>query len=155
MWIWNIIFNFLFLRFVMKNLIQKKFLNCLESELAEEFLHLLLKLMSLSFYLKKDFRRNLENFQGRYLFKSRDESITVAAIFKNKKLKVKEKKIDNTDVTVIFKDQKALMKFLLSSKPDILNSLLKQEVIFDGNLNYLLKFIFMSKHLQLMATGKL
>ncbi|MDY6881648.1 MAG: hypothetical protein V2J25_07615 [Desulfatiglans sp.] len=133
---------------------QKKFLDCMGSEFAEEFLQLLLRLMSLFFVLNRNFRRNIQDFNGRYLFKSRDNRITVAAVFKNKRLKVYKKEIDNTNVTITFRDSKALMNYLLSPKPDILGSLLRQDVVINGNLNYVYKFAYMAKHLQLMATGK-
>ena len=150
----TIILNFFTLRYFRFFKAKKRFLENLGSEFAEEFLQLLLNLMSLMFFLNKDFRKNIKDFNARYLFKSKDSQITIAAIFKNNKMKVYEKEIDNTNVTVIFKNSKALMNFLLSPKPDILNSILKQEVTFDGNLNYLYKFIFMSRRLQSMVTGK-
>ena len=150
----TIILNFITLRYFRFTKAKKRFLDNLGSEFAEEFLQLLLNLMSLMFFLNKDFKRNIKDFNARYLFKSKDSQITIAAIFKNNKMKVYEKEIDNTNVAVIFKNSKALMNFLLSPKPDILNSILKQEVTFDGNLNYLYKFIFMSRRLQSMVTGK-
>ncbi|OPY13729.1 MAG: hypothetical protein A4E66_00645 [Syntrophus sp. PtaB.Bin001] len=130
----------------------KKFSDCLSSELAEDFLMLLLNLMSVVFLIDRDFRKNIERFNGRYLFKSKDGRLTVAALFENDRLKVKEKEIPDADITIFFKDGKALMNYLLSPKPDILGSILKQEVSLDGNLNYLYKFAFMAKRLQLMAT---
>ncbi|MBW2644874.1 MAG: hypothetical protein JRE23_01610 [Deltaproteobacteria bacterium] len=146
--------NFILLRNIRAKRVQKRFSDCIESKFAEEFLELLLKLMGLVFFLNKDFRRNIKNFNGRYLFRSRDDKITVAAVFRDNKLKVSEKKIDNTNVTVTFRNSKALMNYLLSPKPDILGSILKQDVTIDGNFNYLYKFAYMSKHLQLMMTGK-
>lgn len=146
--------NFILLRSFRAKRVQKRFRDCVESEFAEEFLELLLKLMGLVFFLNKDFRRNIKNFNGRYLFRSRDDKITVAAVFRDNKLKVSEKKIDNTNVTVTFRNSKALMNYLLSPKPDILGSILKQDVTIDGNFNYLYKFAYMSKHLQLMMTGR-
>ncbi|MBT9448147.1 MAG: hypothetical protein GWM81_01615 [Desulfobacterales bacterium] len=133
---------------------QKQFLNCIESELAEGFTELLLRLMSLVLFLNMDFRRNIKNFRGRYLFRSRDDEITVAAVFRDNRLRVYDKAIANTDVTVTFKDARALMNYILSPKPDILGSILRQDVVIDGNFNYLYKFAYMAKHLQLMATGK-
>ena len=147
------ILNLILLRNFRAKTLRKRFLNCIESEFAEEFLELLLKLMSLVFFLDKDFKRNIENFNGRYLFKSRDNKITVAAIFRDNQMKVYEKNIDRTDVTVNFKDAKALMNYLLSPKPDILGSILRQDVTIDGNLNYLYKFAYIARHLQLMVTG--
>ena len=146
--------NFILLRNIRAKSLQKRFLNCIESGFAEGFLELLLKLMNLVFFLNKDFKRNIENFNGRYLFKSRDNKITVTAIFRNNRMKVYEKITDRTDVTVNFKDAKAIMDYLLSPKPDILGSILKQDVTIDGNLNYLYKFAYMARHLQLMVTGR-
>ncbi|MDL1967387.1 MAG: hypothetical protein LWW97_02275 [Deltaproteobacteria bacterium] len=148
------ILNFILLRTIRATRLQKRFLNCIESEIAEEFLEQLLRLMGLVFLLNKDFKRNIENFNGRYLFQSRDNKITMAAIFRDNRMKVYEKAIDRTNVTVNFKDAKALMDYLLSPKPDILGSILKQDVTIDGNLNYLYKFAYMARHLQLMVTGR-
>lgn len=133
----------------------KSFSDCLTSEVAEEFLQLLLGLMSVVFLFDHDFRKNIEGFNGRYQFRSKDGCITVAALFGDDRLEVREEEIPDPDITVLFKDGKALMGYLLTPKPDILGSMLRQEVSLDGNLNYLYKFAFMAKRLQLMATGAL
>jgi len=130
----------------------KNFSNCLSSEFAEDFLQVLLGLMAVVFILDHDFRKNIERFSGRYQFKSKDGHITVAALFKDNRLEVREEEIPDPDVTIFFKDGKALMGYLLTPKPDILGSMLRQEVSLDGNLNYLYKFAFMAKRLQLMVT---
>lgn len=132
----------------------KEIFESFDSEVTEEFLELLLNAMRISYVFNKDFRKNIEGFEGRYLFKSRDGNITVAAIFKNGKLNVKEKEIGNTDMTVGFRNAKALREFIFSPKPDILGSILRQDVVVDGNFNYMFKFAYMAKHLQLMVTGK-
>jgi len=131
----------------------KEFSDCLSSELAEDFLQLLLGLMSVVFMFDRGFRKNIAGFNGRYQFRSKDGSITVAALFGDNRLEVREEEIPNPDITVLFKDGKALMGYLLTPKPDILGSMLRQEVSLDGNLNYLYKFAFMAKRLQLMASG--
>jgi len=131
----------------------KKFGDSLTSEFAEDFLQLLLGLMSVVFMFDHDFRKNIERFNGRYQFKSMDGCLTVAALFGENRLDVREEEIPNPDITILFKDGKALMGYLLTPKPDILGSMLRQEVLLDGNLNYLYKFAFMAKRLQLMATG--
>ncbi len=147
--------NILFFRRFRSSRAKKGFLASLASETAEEFLKVLLKLMSLIFLLNNDYRRNIKDFNGRYLFRSRDDEITVGVIFKNNKMKVYEKKINNTNVTITFRDYKTLMNFLFSPKPDILGSILRQDVTYRGNLNYLSKFAYMSKRLQLMMTGNI
>ncbi len=131
----------------------RKFSSSLESEFAEEFLENLMRLMSLVLRLDHDYKKNIIGFSGRYQFMSSDGAITVAAVFNDDAMEVSEEIIADPNITVTFKDGKALMGYLLSPKPDVLGSLLRQEVLLDGNLNYLYKFAFMAKRLQLMATG--
>ncbi len=152
---WNAFQNFLFMRSQRARKISQKWVATMQSEGCEEFLHLLLHLMRLVFLIDSDFRRNMENFSGRYLFCSRDRQITVAAVFANSRLQIKKEEIPDTDVTVIFRNARALMGFLLSPKPDILGAVLRQDVTVEGNLNYLYKFAFMAKRLQLQAAGGL
>jgi hypothetical protein len=133
----------------------KNFLNCLSSEFAEDFLQLLLNLMSIVLLFDHNYQKNILGFNGRYQFKSKNGDITVAALFKNNRMEIREEQIPNPDITVLFKDGKTLMGYILSPKPDILGSILHQEVSLDGNLNYLYKFAFMAKRLQLMAGGKI
>ncbi len=130
-----------------------KFASSLESEFAEEFLENLMRLMSLVLLFDKDYKKNIIGFNGRYQFMSSDGAITVAAVFNDDSMEVSEEVIADPNITITFKDGKALMGYLLSPKPDVLGSLLRQEVQLDGNLNYLYKFAFMAKRLQLMATG--
>ncbi len=128
----------------------KKFQNCFESEVAEEFLQTLLNLMQFMFVINHDYRQNIRNFNGRYQFLSKDGQLSVAAIFKNGRMKVVEKVIDAPNITITFRDGRTLLNFLISPRQDILNSMLRQDVKTDGNLNYLYKFGFMAKQLQLM-----
>jgi len=152
---WDNLLNMILMRSRRAQSAAQKFMEMLQSEEAEEFLEVLLKLMGLVFCLDKDYQRNLQNFDGRYLFRSQDRQITVAAVFKDNRLKVTEEEIGDTHMTVIFRNAKALMGFLLSPKPDILGSMLRQDISIDGNLNYLYKFAYMAKHLQLKVTGGL
>lgn len=133
--------------------ILKKFAACLDSELAEDFLRILLELMGAVLLLNSDFRRNIAGFKARYQFRSSDDTITVAAVFDRSTLNVSEEIIDNPNISITFSDGKALMNYLLSPKPDVLGSMLRQEVRLDGNLNYLYRFAYLAKRLQLMATG--
>ncbi len=150
----NIIDKSLFSDLDLRTALEKWFKD-MESEGAEEFLEILLKVMSLVFQLNvKDFRRNIEGFSGRYLFMSKDKGITVSAVFKDTDMTVAEGVIDNPDIAITFRNGKALMDYILSPKPDILGSMLRQDVTLDGNLNYLYKFAYMAKHLQLMARGE-
>jgi formate C-acetyltransferase len=128
----------------------RDFDKCLKSEVAEEFLQLLLRLMELTFAVNPAFRKNIEGFAGRYLFKSADGEVTMAAIFKDGTMEVREALIDNADITVTFRNGRTLLNLILSPRQDILGSMLRQDVKTEGNLNYLYRFGAMAKQLQLM-----
>ncbi len=135
--------------------VQRRYRKCIESEVAEEFLQLLLKLMGLAYRLDGDFRRNIEGYKATIQFRSVDDSVTMVARFSGDKLKTVETLVDNADSTLVFKDGRALLNYLLSADRDILKMLLKNEVILTGNLNNVLKFGYMATHLQLALTGEL
>ena len=137
----------------------EKFRNSLieiDPEIVEEFLELLLKVMSLMLWVNRDYHRNIQGFKGKYLFKSKDGKLTVRAIFKRSPifrhdyLKVSEGELADADITVTFEDTKALMRLLLSPRPDILGPLLAGEVAVAGNVNYIFKFGYMTIQLQQM-----
>ena len=135
--------------------LMKEWLKSMESEAAEEILEKLLTFMRFAFFFNyRNVRRNIDGFHGKYLFRSKDDKITVSAIFDDGKLNVSKNKIDDPDITVTFKNGRTLLNYLFSPKQDILGSILKQEVVPEGNLNYLYKFAYMAKRFQLMATGK-
>jgi len=138
--------------FILDNVL-KKFINCMESEFAEDFLKILLELMGVVLFVDSDYRKNIMGFKGRYQFRSSDDAITVAAVFDNDALDVSEEVIEKPNISITFKNGKALMNYLLSPKPDVLGSMLRQEVRLEGNLNYLYRFAYLAKRLQLMATG--
>lgn len=136
--------------------IAQKWLDSMGPEGAEGFLLLLLKLMDVVFMLNIwNFRDNIKGFNGRYVFHSKDNSIIASASFKNGNMKIYDRIIDKPNVTITFRDDKALTNYLLSPKPDILGSILRQDVTVSGNLCYLYKFAYMAKRLQLLATGQI
>lgn len=130
-------------------------MKCLQDEAAEDFLQLIFNLMRLAFKLDADFRKNIDGFTGKYQFRSVDNSVTVAALFTGKDLKIEERLIPDADVSVIFKDSRALMNYLLATDRDILKMVLNNEVVLKGNMNYMMKFGYMANHLQLAITGRL
>lgn len=133
----------------------EQFHNSLTSEMAEEFLQTLLNLMMIVFVVNYDYRRNIKNFEGRYQFCSKDGQVTIAAVFHNGRMAVMEKKIERPNITITFRDGKTLLNFIISPRQDILGSMLRHDVVTDGNLNYLYKFGFMAKQLQLMMPPQL
>ncbi len=121
---------------------------CFESEVAEEFLEALLRLMSYMFMLLPRYKENIKDFTGRYQFASKDGSIAMAALFDRGKMKVMEGTIEDPHITVIFRDGKALLKYLMAPKQDIIVSILRHDIETEGNLNYLYRFGFLARELQ-------
>jgi len=133
------------------NFITRLLLRKLRKELVGKatdiFLELLLRGMDLAFYLSKGYRKNIKDFEGRYLFTTADDVVAAAATFEHGDMEVHKEAIDDWDVRVTFKDAGALNAFLFSRDQDILDSLLANDVELDGNLNYIYKFGFMARDL--------
>ncbi|NIM12189.1 MAG: hypothetical protein GTO45_08760 [Candidatus Aminicenantes bacterium] len=128
----------------------KKMINCIKTELLDDFLEMLLRIIRLTLCLDRGYRRNIKDFNARYAFRSEDGRIAASAIFKNNKMKMKKDAIEDTNVTVVFKDGKTLWEFLMADDPDVFSFVLENKLRYEGNLNYLLKFGYMSKRLKLM-----
>lgn len=123
--------------------------GAINTQAMDLFLETLLRLMGFAFMLDKSYRRNIEGFEGRYVFTSRDHRIAASAIFEDNRMTVKNQAVEHPDITLVFKDGKALRHFLFSENPDIIAAILDNEISYTGNLNYLAKFAYMAKHLQL------
>lgn len=125
----------------------RKLIREFQGTATDKFLELLLRAMDLSFCLSRSYRRNIKNFKGRYVFRTADHVVAAAITFANANMKVYDKEIDKWNVRITFKDAPALQAFLFSKNQDILDSILKNEVEVDGNLNYIHKFGFMARDL--------
>ncbi len=125
----------------------KKIKDEICGEVTDEFLELLLKGMDLAFFFSSSYRRNINGFKGRYLFRTSDNKVAASAIFKDSDMQVRDSAIEDWDVRVTFKNATALSNFIFSKNQDILNSLLANEVEVDGNLNYIYKFGFLARDL--------
>ena len=132
----------------MLRLMTRDLKNQLLGKLTNKFIFLLLRGLDTTFALYKDYREdNIRDFRGRYLFRTSNEDVVASAVFKDGEMKVPKGAIDDWDVRVTFKDSEALRDFIFSKDQDILDSLLKNEVEVDGNLNYVYKFGFMARDL--------
>ena len=133
------------------NFVAKLILRKLKRELlgkvTDMFLESLLAGMDLAFYLSKGYRKNIKDFEGRYLFRTAEDVVAAAATFKDGDMQYHREPIDDWNVRVTFKDYEALNAFLFSRDQDILDSLLENKVELDGNLNYIYKFGFMARDL--------
>ncbi len=134
--------------------------------LTDHFLHRLLQAMDISFHLSQSFvgrmppldsilggyHRNIKGFKGRYLFETRNGA-KEGVVFEHDRMKVLDNGIDDWNVKVTFKDDWALLGFLVKgSQGDVMDELLGHKVEAQGNLNYLMKFGFMARDL-LMRFG--
>lgn len=116
-------------------------------ELSDSSLHVMLLGMDLAFYVIRSYRKNIENFNGRYLFRTSDNAIVESVTFSGGDMQVHNDAIDDWDVRVTFADVPAFWRFVFSKNQDILDSLLRNEVETTGNLNYIYKFGFMARDL--------
>jgi len=126
-----------------------KLIEQLSGKVTDEFLELLFRGMKLAFFLMKDYRKNLQNFSGRYFFNTSDGSVAASVVFQNGKMKVYGNEIPAWNIRITFKNAGALRRYLFSKDQDILNSILANEVEVTGNLNYIYKFGFMVRELML------
>ena len=145
--------NFILLRGLRLRRLERRLTSCLGTELAESFLEVLLKLMRLVFLADPAFRRNIEGFRGRYVLASADGGLALTASFADGRMKVRRGKLPDPNLTITFRDERALFGLLSSPRPDILNALLHQDVVTEGNLNYLYKLAYMATSLVRRVTG--
>lgn len=139
------------------NLYRKYFLNRYRSRLSNDilsgtldfFLETLLKLMRLAFLVDPDYRRNIEGFNAKIAFASKDGEIGATAVFAKNKMKVRRDKVEDATVTLYFKDGRSLMNFVFSDNRDIASAVIDRVITYEGNMNYLLKFVYMATHLAL------
>lgn len=121
---------------------------------SDKLLEILLHAMDFAFWLSRGYRKNIDHFKGKYLFVTQDGDVAAAAIFNNGDMKVNHDAISDWDVKVSFTDEIAFMEFLFAKNQDILNSLLKNDVQVEGNVNYLYRFGFLAKDLQNRILGR-
>jgi hypothetical protein len=142
----------------------REFLDSLENETAETILEGLFVLMKARFKIDpiipgSDFGENIKDFTGRYQFRSKKGDIGVLLKFNNGDMHWEESLSQDVNATVEFKDGRALINYLINyvikEDRDILQSVLNNEIRRSGNLNYLFKYLFMTNHMLLEATGKL
>lgn len=63
----EVLLNLLLFRKFRAKIVGKRFVACIQSEFTETFLDVLLNLISLLICVDKDFRKNLKDFEARYL----------------------------------------------------------------------------------------
>jgi pyruvate dehydrogenase complex dehydrogenase (E1) component len=127
---------------------KKNVINIICDEALDFSLEMMLRFMRLYLRINESYRRNIDGFNARYSIKTRDGRIDVGIIFSNGKMSVKTHTIKDSNISIEFKDGKAVREFLLADSPDVIGAILNGDVSYEGNLNYLSKFAYMSKNLK-------
>ena len=142
----------------------QRFLDSLQAETAETILEGLFLIMQARLFIDpiiigSDFRKNIDNFTGRYLFRSKSGDIGVRLDFEHGGMAWHESLNPEVNATLQFKDGRGLINYLFSflvlQNRDLLSSVIHNDIKVSGNLNYLYKFLYMVNHILLEATGKL
>jgi len=120
-----------------------------------EIIEALFKGVGLLISIHPVLREDVRTLQAGYLLTTADGRMTVTAEFANGRLWAKRTKSSPVNVTLIFKDAPTILKLFTSPKPDLLNAMLKQQIAFDGNLNYLLKLAYLLRRVLLITRGEL
>jgi pyruvate formate-lyase/glycerol dehydratase family glycyl radical enzyme len=106
--------------------------------------YLLFKSMGLRFTFDRGFRRLIKNehntFNKTIAFRTRDGSVRVYALFEDGKMKVKHGSPPKADVTLIFKDTDVVRELAGVSPYEVLDYLLNNKIVLQGNLSYLMQF---------------
>jgi hypothetical protein len=131
--------------------LERRWADELAGEAMNGFFELLLDALSLLMAFAPFWRRSVHGFRGRYQFVSSDGDIHTAVTFERSllfgtRMRVESGSIENPDVKLEFKNGEALYSFLLSGGSDIFSAILDNKLSFSGNINYLLKFAYLSQH---------
>lgn len=143
------IFHFIFGRLLLNRHL-KRIRDNVTNGMMDGVLEILLNAMSLLLFIDKDFRRNIEGFHSRYSFSSKKGEIQAAFETKNNKMKVYPQVIANSNITIYFQDGETLWRMLTSGNVDIFSYILKNEISYEGNPNYVFKFGYMANHIMTM-----
>ena len=116
--------------------------------IGDKLLELLLHGMDMALAFSRSCRAGIRNFNGKYLFMTKDRGVVSSVTFDNGDMKVHHDRVEGWNVRVNFSDEAALMEYLFSEDQDILNTILENEVEVNGNLNYVYRFGYLAKNVR-------
>jgi hypothetical protein len=117
--------------------------------LTDDFFELLLRGMDLALLLSPRYRAAAAGFDGVVVFCTKNGKVAVTAVFAGGDLRVEREARPAWDCRITFADSDAIWSFLLAEDQDILDSILRNAVEVEGNLNYVYRFGFLAKELAL------
>lgn len=133
--------------------LSRKVLSQLRGSVTNEIMLLLLEAMDVYACLCKDYRKNLDRWQGDLVFTTLDGAVKATARMNSGDMQVIRDTVPNPAVLVEFKDAAALRRFFFSKDQDILDSILHNEVQVSGNYNHVYRFGFLARDLELRLLG--
>lgn len=135
----------------MTRIFSRRLVEQIRGAATDDFLELLLGGMALALSLSRSYRRNIRGFSATYVFATSDGAVGATARFDGHSMHVDKTAANDWTVRVLFKDAKALRRFLFGKNQDILDSILRNEVEVFGNVNYVYKLGFLARDLERRA----
>lgn len=121
----------------------------LNNALTDGFLEALLRGMQAAFALCSSYRRNIEDFNAVFVFRTVDERVGATAVFHHGRLDVESQPRAIFDTRISFRDANGLRNSLLAGDSNILETMLSDPVDAEGNLSNLYRFGYLAKELTL------
>ncbi|NOY69255.1 MAG: formate acetyltransferase [Deltaproteobacteria bacterium] len=124
----------------------KNGLGKMKNVLLNTATRLALKGLATQFNLRPGLRKYLKWADGWINFsvglRTEDQSVAASIIFSNGHVNVADSISDHVDVTLILKDESILKKMAMSTPNELLNYILKNQVVIDGNMVFMQLFNF-------------
>jgi hypothetical protein len=120
----------------------------LREEAADSLLEYALRALTVIIEKNPRLRTNATDIDAVYHFSVERARRDISLHLDRRGARVRRGVPDNPDVSIGFRDSVSVLSFLLAPKPDILRSLLNQDITVDGNVNYLLKFAYLANKLK-------
>lgn len=124
------------------------FIKRMNSNNMDKLLELGLIAMKWLFVLSPEYRENIKGFNGKIAFTTVDGKLGATAVFGNgiffPVMKVKRTALPNANVTLTFSDGHSMASFITEPSPDIISGLLDNKLNFKGNVNYILRFVYLT-----------
>ncbi len=149
----KLLFTIITFRYCKARKLLKGLLYNLEAKATEDILQHLFYIMRLTFFFSKSYRQNIIDFNGKYTFQTADKKVLASIHFQNNSIHITEASIQEPDVIFTFKTPADIINYIFSSEPNMLNIILEQRVVIDGNFNYMYKLGYMAQSLKKIYLG--
>jgi hypothetical protein len=125
----------------------------LSPESMGELLETLFKGLGLLLVVHPGLKSTVAPLRAAYRIATSDNRMNVWARFSSGTVSSGRGEGGPVNVTLRFTDVASMLRLFSSPKPDLLGAMLRQQVSFDGNLNYLLKLAYLLQRVLLVVKG--